>query len=314
VPRPVFLMGTAFRDHGGQRRSVQWCEARRNHSGSPDVVGAQARRRPAEGPSGQPSGFGRDRRQRGDRSDRASRGPLRREPAATQRVQVRGAHAGVPRGPHAARRAVSGASRLPGRQRDPAGRRGPGRRVDRDRFGRAGLRRGAPAVGRSSIDQYRVAEGQFTIGRPGSGEGVQRWPSPVSNTRRCRLLADPVLSLHVAVVVFFVRGLVLAVGGNLRAWRGVNAPRFRLGHAAAIAIVVARAWFGAVCPLTAVQMWLRAGARLAATTSGLGRAPAATPAVPRGAGLDVHGGMVAVRAGPGRAMVVLSAKVQAARA
>ena len=82
-----------------------------------------------------------------------------------------------------------------------------------------------------------------------------------------QLLADVVLSLHVATVVFVVGGLVFVVLGNLRAWRWVNAPWFRLAHVAAIAVVVAQAWCGAVCPLTSLEMSLRAKAR-APTYSG----------------------------------------------
>ncbi len=82
-----------------------------------------------------------------------------------------------------------------------------------------------------------------------------------------QLLADAVLSLHVAIVVFVVGGLVLIIAGNLRAWRWVNALWFRLAHLAAIAVVVAEAWFGVVCPLTSLEMWLRAKAR-ATTYSG----------------------------------------------
>ena len=82
-----------------------------------------------------------------------------------------------------------------------------------------------------------------------------------------QLLADAVLSLHVAVVVFVVGGLVVIVGGNFAGWRWINALWFRVAHLAAIAIVAAEAWFGAVCPLTTLEMWLRARAR-ATTYSG----------------------------------------------
>lgn len=75
-----------------------------------------------------------------------------------------------------------------------------------------------------------------------------------------RLLADFVLALHAAIVVFVVGGLALVVAGNLRGWRWVNALAFRLAHLAAIALVVAEAWFDAVCPLTTLEMWLRAKA------------------------------------------------------
>jgi len=73
-----------------------------------------------------------------------------------------------------------------------------------------------------------------------------------------QLLADAVLALHVGIVVFVVGGLVLIIVGNLRAWSWVNAAWFRFAHAIAIAIVVAEAWFGFVCPLTSLEMWLRA--------------------------------------------------------
>lgn len=75
-----------------------------------------------------------------------------------------------------------------------------------------------------------------------------------------QLLADAVLSLHFGIVVFVVGGLVLIVAGNLRGWRWVNAGWFRLAHLAAIAVVVAQAWLGITCPLTTLEMWLRAQA------------------------------------------------------
>jgi hypothetical protein len=75
-----------------------------------------------------------------------------------------------------------------------------------------------------------------------------------------QLLADAVLSLHVALVLFVVGGLVLVVVGNLRAWAWVNALRFRLLHLAAIAAVAAQAWLGIACPLTTLEMWLRSQA------------------------------------------------------
>jgi hypothetical protein len=76
-----------------------------------------------------------------------------------------------------------------------------------------------------------------------------------------QLLANVVLLLHVAVVMFVVGGLVFIIVGNLRAWRWVNALWFRAAHLTAIAVVVAEAWFGAVCPLTVLEMWLRVKAR-----------------------------------------------------
>jgi polyferredoxin len=73
-------------------------------------------------------------------------------------------------------------------------------------------------------------------------------------------LADIVLALHVAIVVFVIGALVLVVAGNLRHWQWVNRLWFRVAHLAAIAVVVGESWFGLVCPLTSWEMWLRARA------------------------------------------------------
>jgi uncharacterized membrane protein len=82
-----------------------------------------------------------------------------------------------------------------------------------------------------------------------------------------QFLADAVLTLHFCIVAFVVGGLVLTLIGNFRAWRWVNVLWFRLAHLIAIAAVVAQAWLGAACPLTSLEMWLRAKAH-AATYSG----------------------------------------------
>lgn len=73
-------------------------------------------------------------------------------------------------------------------------------------------------------------------------------------------LADTVLVLHVALVAFVVGGLLLVVAGNLRGWRWVNHAGFRVAHLAAIVIVAAEAWLGVACPLTTLEMALRARA------------------------------------------------------
>jgi hypothetical protein len=74
------------------------------------------------------------------------------------------------------------------------------------------------------------------------------------------MLADLVLTLHFALVVFVVAGLVFVIIGNLRAWQWANAIGFRLAHLGAIVVVVAQAWLGVACPLTTLEMWLRAKA------------------------------------------------------
>ncbi|EYC50772.1 hypothetical protein AZ34_06620 [Hylemonella gracilis str. Niagara R] len=72
-----------------------------------------------------------------------------------------------------------------------------------------------------------------------------------------QLLADAVLILHFGVVLFVVGGLMCILVGNAWRWRWVNAWGFRLAHLAAILIVVALSWLGEVCPLTALESWLR---------------------------------------------------------
>ncbi|MDB5893161.1 MAG: hypothetical protein JWQ88_692 [Rhodoferax sp.] len=73
-------------------------------------------------------------------------------------------------------------------------------------------------------------------------------------------MANAVLLVHVGIVLFVVLGLPLTVAGNLRGWRWVNTAWFRVAHLATIAIVVAEAALGWVCPLTTLEMWLRSGA------------------------------------------------------
>lgn len=75
-----------------------------------------------------------------------------------------------------------------------------------------------------------------------------------------QVLADAVLVLHAAIVVFVVGGLVLVVVGNARRWHWVNHLWFRLAHLGAIAVVAAEAGLGVTCPLTTLEMWLRAEA------------------------------------------------------
>lgn len=73
-------------------------------------------------------------------------------------------------------------------------------------------------------------------------------------------LADAVLVLHAAVVLFVVGGLVLVLAGNALGWGWVNGVGFRLAHLAAIGVVVAQSWLGVDCPLTTWEMRLRAAA------------------------------------------------------
>ena len=76
-----------------------------------------------------------------------------------------------------------------------------------------------------------------------------------------QLLADIVLTVHVAIVLFVVGGLIAIVAGNLAGnpagLRWVNALWFRVLHLVAIAVVVMEAWLGIECPLTTLEAWLR---------------------------------------------------------
>lgn len=74
------------------------------------------------------------------------------------------------------------------------------------------------------------------------------------------MLADAVLVLHVAIVLFVVGGLLLVVGGNLAGWRWVNHWWLRLLHLGTIGFVVAEAWLGITCPLTTWEAALRLAA------------------------------------------------------
>lgn len=83
-------------------------------------------------------------------------------------------------------------------------------------------------------------------------------------------LADAVLVLHLAVVLFVAGGLVAIVAGNLRGWRWANAPAFRWTHLALIGTVVVQSWFGLECPLTTLENGLRSQAGAGGYGSGRG--------------------------------------------
>jgi len=81
--------------------------------------------------------------------------------------------------------------------------------------------------------------------------------SAMEAARLAQALADAVLLLHVALVLFVIGGLLVVIVGNLRGWRRANAPLWRWLHLAAIGTVVAEAWLGITCPLTTWEMVLR---------------------------------------------------------
>ena len=71
------------------------------------------------------------------------------------------------------------------------------------------------------------------------------------------LLADTILVIHFAFVVFVVFGFMLILLGLLARWSWVNNRKFRIAHLAAIGLVVLQAWFGQLCPLTVWENELR---------------------------------------------------------
>lgn len=72
-----------------------------------------------------------------------------------------------------------------------------------------------------------------------------------------QLLANTVLVLHAAFVMFVIAGLLLIVTGGVLKWAWVRNWWFRLSHLAAIGYVVAESWLGVDCPLTTLELWLR---------------------------------------------------------
>ena len=75
-----------------------------------------------------------------------------------------------------------------------------------------------------------------------------------------RLAADLVVIAHFGYVAFVVLGQLAILVGALCRWAWIRNPWFRWLHLAAIAIVVAEALVGIVCPLTTWEGWLRAQA------------------------------------------------------
>ena len=70
-------------------------------------------------------------------------------------------------------------------------------------------------------------------------------------------LADAVLLIHVALVIFVVLGLPAIIIGNHRKMAWANSLWWRSAHLLAIAVVVLQAWLGQYCGLTVLESWLR---------------------------------------------------------
>ncbi len=87
------------------------------------------------------------------------------------------------------------------------------------------------------------------------------------------LLADIVLAVHLAYVLFAVGGEVLILGGAVFHRRWVRNRKFRFLHLAAVLFVAVEALAGAVCPLTEWEYRLRttAGQRAEEDITFIGR-------------------------------------------
>ncbi len=72
-----------------------------------------------------------------------------------------------------------------------------------------------------------------------------------------RLMADAILLVHFAFVLFVVVGFALILVGLGARWRWVHNRAFRIAHLGAIGIVVVQAWLGRLCPLTVWESALR---------------------------------------------------------
>ena len=70
-------------------------------------------------------------------------------------------------------------------------------------------------------------------------------------------LADLILGLHAAFILFVVGGQVLIVAGWALGWAWPRHRLFRLLHLLAIGFVMLETWLGIICPLTALENILR---------------------------------------------------------
>jgi hypothetical protein len=74
-------------------------------------------------------------------------------------------------------------------------------------------------------------------------------------------VADALLVVHFAIVVFIVGGLILVWAGAAAGWDWVRYPAFRWLHLAAIVFVALEALAGIACPLTVWEDLLRGSLR-----------------------------------------------------
>lgn len=71
------------------------------------------------------------------------------------------------------------------------------------------------------------------------------------------LLADIILVVHFAFILFVVGGQILILAGGFLKWQWVKHTVFRISHLLAIVVVVIQAWAGRWCFLTVWESRLR---------------------------------------------------------
>jgi hypothetical protein len=72
-----------------------------------------------------------------------------------------------------------------------------------------------------------------------------------------RFLADTILVVHFAFVLFVIGGFALILAGAIGGWGWIRNPAFRYTHLAAIVFVAIEAIVGVACPLTLWEDALR---------------------------------------------------------
>jgi len=71
------------------------------------------------------------------------------------------------------------------------------------------------------------------------------------------LLADGILLMHFALVIFVVFGFIFIWIGHLAKWKFVRNAKFRICHALIMGIVFCESLVGIICPLTEWENDLR---------------------------------------------------------
>ncbi|MCB9916036.1 MAG: DUF2784 domain-containing protein [Planctomycetes bacterium] len=74
----------------------------------------------------------------------------------------------------------------------------------------------------------------------------------------CLALADVIVVVHFAIVLYVLLGQLAILLGGWRGWRWVRRPLFRLSHVGLIVFVAGEAVCGSACPLTVWENELRA--------------------------------------------------------